>query len=82
MSMHCADRRAAAATAAASAAAATPSLLVLLKTAQKNLKHCRALPGVAVISAKNHKRQPVTAKREKLQMPKFLTAILTLPNLT
>jgi len=42
---------------------------------------------VAVISAKNHKRQrrkrqSVTAKREKSQMPKFLTAILTLPNLT
>jgi len=43
--------------------------------------------GVAVISAKKHKRQrrerqSVTAKREKLQTPKFLTAILTLPNLT
>jgi len=42
---------------------------------------------VAVISAKNHKRQrrkrqSVTAKREKLQTPKVLTAILTLPNLT
>jgi len=43
--------------------------------------------GVAVISGKNHKRQrrkreSVTAKREKSQTPKFLTAILTLPNLT
>jgi len=42
---------------------------------------------VAVISAKNHKRQrrkrqSVTAKREESQTPKFLTAILTLPNLT
>jgi len=42
---------------------------------------------VAVISAKNHKRQrrkrqSVTAKREKSQTPKFLTAIITLPNLT
>jgi len=42
---------------------------------------------VAVISAKNHKRQrrkrqSVTAKREKSQTPKILTAILTLPNLT
>jgi len=44
---------------------------------------------VAVISAKNHKRQrhkrqsvPVTAKLEKSQTPKVLTAILTLPNLT
>jgi len=42
---------------------------------------------VAVISAKNHKRQrrerqSVTAKREKSQTPKVLTAILTLPNLT
>jgi len=42
---------------------------------------------VAVISAKNHKRhrrkrQSVTAKREKSQTPKALTAILTLPNLT
>jgi len=39
------------------------------------------------ISAKNHKRQrrkreSVTAKWEKSQTPKFLTAILTLPNLT
>jgi len=42
---------------------------------------------VAVISAKYHKhqrrkRQSVTAKREKSQAPKVLTAILTLPNLT
>jgi len=42
---------------------------------------------VAVISAKNHKRQrrkrqSVTAKREKSQTPEVLTAILTLPNLT
>jgi len=42
---------------------------------------------VAVIRVKNHKRQrrkrqSVTAKREKLQTPKVLTAILTLPNLT
>jgi len=42
---------------------------------------------VAVISAKNHKhqrrkRQSVTAKREKPQTPKVLTAILTLPDLT
>ena len=36
---------------------------------------------VAVISAKNHKRQSVTAKREKSQTPKVLTAILILPNL-
>ena len=41
---------------------------------------------VAVISAKNHerqrrKRQSVTAKWEKSQTPKVLTAILTLPNL-
>jgi len=45
------------------------------------------LKRVAVISAKNHKlqrrnRQSVTAKREKSQTPKVLTAILTLPNLT
>jgi len=42
---------------------------------------------VAVLSAKNHKRQrrkrqSVAAKREKSQTPKVLTAILTLPNLT
>jgi len=42
---------------------------------------------VAVINAKNHKRQrrkrqSVTAKREKSQTPKVLTAILNLPNLT
>jgi len=47
---------------------------------------CR-IPWVAVISAKNHKRQnrkrqSVTAKREKLQTPKILTAKLTLPNPT
>jgi len=36
---------------------------------------------VAVISAKNHKRQPVIAKREKSQTPKVLIAIQTLPNL-
>jgi len=40
------------------------------------------LSRVAVLSAKNHKRQrrkrqPVTAKREKSQTPKVLTAILT-----
>jgi len=44
------------------------------------------LAQVAVISAKNHKRQrrkrqSVTAKQEKSQTPKVLTAILTLPNL-
>jgi len=43
--------------------------------------------GIAVISAKNHKRQrrkrqSITAKREKSQTPKVLTAILTLPSLT
>jgi len=42
---------------------------------------------VAVVSAKNHKRQrrkrqSVTAQREKSQTPKALTAILTSPNLT
>ena len=42
---------------------------------------------VAVKSAKNHKsqrrkRHSVTAKREKSQKPKVLTAIRTLPNLT
>jgi len=39
-------------------------------------------PRIAVISAKNHKRQrrkrqSVTAKREKSQTPKVLTAIIT-----
>jgi len=42
---------------------------------------------VAVISAKNHKRQrrkrqSVAAKLEKSQTQKALTAILTFPNLT
>jgi len=42
---------------------------------------------VAVTSAKNHKRQrrkrqSVTAKQEKSQTPKVLSAIVTLPNLT
>jgi len=45
-------------------------------------KECSSIVGVAVISAKNHKRQAVTAKLEKSQTPKVLTAILTLPNLT
>jgi len=45
------------------------------------------LKWVAVISTKNHKRQrrkrqSVTAKREKSQTPKVLTAIPTLPYLT
>jgi len=50
---------------------------------------CRyyGIDGVAVLSAKNHKRQrrkrqSVTAKREKSRTPKVFTAILTLPNLT
>jgi len=42
---------------------------------------------VAVINAKNHKRQrrkrqSVTANREKSQTPKFKTAVQTSPNLT
>jgi len=34
------------------------------------------------MSAKNHKRQSVTAKREKSLTPKVLTAILTYSNLS
>jgi len=50
------------------------------------LSECR-ISWVAVISAKNQKRQrrkrqSVTAKGEKSQTPKVLTAIVTLPNLT
>jgi len=50
-------------------------------------KKNKVLRRVVFISAKNHKRQrrkrqSVTAKREKSQTPKFLTATLTLPNLT
>ena len=66
--------------------------LLLFKTAKENLeiekKNLRTINmRVAVISAKNHKRQrrkrqSVTAKREKSQTPKVLTAVLTLPNLT
>jgi len=53
----------------------------------KSQKRHHGLEGVAVVSAKNQKRQrckrqSVTAKREKSQTPKVLTAILTLPNLT
>jgi len=60
-------------------------------TKEKEKKLTHLLPSskwVAVISAKNLKRQRrkrqsgVTAKREKSQTPKVLTAILTLPNLT
>jgi len=43
---------------------------------------CNGLRRVAVISAKNHKRQSVTTKREKSKTAEVLTAILTLPNLT
>ena len=51
------------------------------------LKITRIMGCIAVISTKNHKRQrrkrqSVTVKREKLQPPKILTAILTLPFLT
>ena len=38
--------------------------------------------GVAVICAKKHKCQSVTAKWGKSQTPKFITAIQTSPNLT
>ena len=54
---------------------------------QSVCRYSKTMDWVAVISAKNHKRQrrkrqSVTAKREKSQTPKVLTAILTLPNLT
>jgi len=63
----------------------TPKKRISRKKEKSTTKLCIA--GVAVISAKNHKRQrrkrqSVTAKREKSQTPKFLTAILTLHNLT
>ena len=49
----------------------------------KDSRSCRRwIFSVAVVSAINHKRQSVTAKREKSQTPKVLTAVLTLPNLT
>ena len=59
------------------------AIKVISETLVKNTSFER----VAVISAKNHKRQrrkrqSVTAKREKSQTPKVLTAILTLTNLT
>jgi len=59
-----------------------PLLSILLNSKLLTL-HYR----VAVISAKNHKRQrrkrqSVTAKRGKSQTPKVLNPILTLPNLT
>jgi len=49
---------------------------------EREIQNGKFRDGVAVISATNHKRQrrkrqPVTAKREKSQSPKFLTAILT-----
>jgi len=57
------------------------------KLSQRQFLSCVLFDWVAVISAKNHKRQRrkrqcVTAKREKSQTLKFLTAILTSPNLT
>jgi len=61
--------------------------LTLVASEFKILFLWRIFERIAVISAKNHKRQrrkrqSVTAKREKSQTPKFLTATLTLPNLT
>jgi len=51
------------------------------RTAEKNLMDERAkltfVFWAAVIGAKKHKRQSVTAKREKSQTPKFITAIQT-----
>jgi len=53
-----------------------------LKKRNQNFNKIGFLKRVPVISAKNHKRQrrkrqSVTAKREKSQTPKVLTAILT-----
>jgi len=55
---------------------------VHLKAVLKTHETATALQQVAVIGAKNHKRQchkrqSVTAKREKSQTPKFVTAIQT-----
>ena len=65
------------------------SIFFLYRVSRKNLKvkFGSVLCWVAVISAKNRKRQrrkrqSVTAKREQSQTQKVLTAILTLPNLT
>ena len=60
-----------------------PDILFLCNFVSNNVRK----KWVAVVSAKKHKRQrrkrqSVTAKREKSQTPKVLTAILTLPNLT
>ena len=55
------------------------SSVIFVRSKRKKIsKFCR----VAVINAKNHKhqrrkRQSLTAKREKLQTPKVLSAILT-----
>jgi len=54
---------------------------------KKKILFCNLFFWVAVISAKNHKRQrrkrqSVTDRREKSQTLKVLTAILTLPKLT
>jgi len=59
----------------------------IIATNPQNLLKWNPSGRVAVKSAKNHKRQrrkrqSVTAKWEKSQTPKVLTAILTLPSLT
>jgi len=64
----------------------TPLLIALDRGTQRPYDQ-KSNNRVAVISAKNHKRQrrkrqSQTAKREKSQTPKVLTAILFLPNLT
>jgi len=64
-----------------------PMPLWVCSTNNAEILRKRSSGWVALISAKNHKRQrrkrqSVTAKWEKSQTPKVLTAILTLPNLT
>ena len=53
-----------------------------LSLCQKGSCHKRQKPQAPTPQAPIRNRQSVTAKREKSQTPKVLTAILTLPNLT
>ena len=60
---------------------------ITIGTTSRSVRPFQWICRLAVISAKNHKRQrrkrqSETTKREKSQTPKVLTAILTLLNLT
>jgi len=60
----------------------SPNTLVSYGLSQVGSCHKRQKPQAPTPQAPIRNRQSVTAKREKSQTPKVLTATLTLPNLT